>query len=137
MPTVKTPSTYKPNFKTIVYTILFFLTGYLIYQELALFLAIPIHSSKFKRSLSPEQIPDFLVCHIPGFNFNQLHTHGYKKSYDYHKGIIWNTGKRGWNGNDTDWSIEKMQENVSVISTSKDCPVFEIRSGKIFFNATI
>ena len=71
------------NIKICIQFIFALLTGYLLYQELALFVSIPVHTTNFKKSFSFDQFPDFLICQTPGFEMNKLVQNGYRGSFAF------------------------------------------------------
>ena len=103
------------------------ISGYLLYDDLGLFISRPTHSSKSTEKLQPKHIPDFFVCPIPAFDLENLQKHGYLSSYNFLKGtlMINDTRKVGWNGK---YRItnESVMDDISVIKSVKDCPIFKV-----------
>ena len=119
--------TCQTNFKYFIHFTLTILTGYLLFQELTLYLSIPVHMSKYKKLFSSEQFPDIIVCHIPGFRLKQLWKNGYRGSFKYLLGEINNSTEGGWIGKSTG-SLEELVQKISTISSVKDCPGIALRN---------
>ena len=122
------------NVRILVQIIFTIFTFYLVYQEMALFISVPIHTTKYKKPFREEQFPDIYVCHIPGFNLAMLTKHGFRGSFHYLQGIIENERKsRGWNGNGTNTSLEDVIRDISSISSVQMCPPVYLGSSGIHY----
>ena len=118
------------NFRISVQIIFAILTGYLLYQEIILFVSVPVHTSKFKKTFSSEQFPDFVVCHTPGYKLNKLLKYGYTGSATFQMGVIQGIDKVGWIGKNSSYSVGEVVSDISTISAVDLCPPVKIQSGK-------
>ena len=61
-----------------------FLTCYLLYDELHVFLVEKPTYSSFRRTvIEPGDFPTITICAYPGFNYRELESHGYEQAYKY------------------------------------------------------
>ena len=109
-------------FKIFVQIIISVLTGLLIFEEIKLYVSVPIHTTKYQKVFSPENIPDVVVCPVPGYNVSMLHHHGYTASNNFFFGEIENTNHRGWTGNGTNTTVTDMVKDISVMASIENCP---------------
>ena len=119
------------KFKSIVRILLTIFTLFLIYEELVVYISIPVHTTKYKKSFSSDQFPDIFVCHIPGFNLHQLRRHGYRGSNAFMFGE--HQSQRGWIGNGTEASTEEIIRDISNIPSIDKCPPVFLGSSMIIF----
>ena len=95
-------------FRVSIQFIFSILTVYLVYQELALYISVPVYTTKYKKALGVEQFPDIYVCHIPGFNLSKLEEHGYGGSFGFLMGNYGNEMQSGWQGKRTNSSTKEV-----------------------------
>ena len=117
--------------RTLVQMVFTIFTLFLIYQEFALYISIPVHSTHYKKKFSSDQFPDIFVCHIPGFNLDQLKRHSYRGSNAFLFGITSNKSVRSWIGNSTEFSTEEIIKDISNISSVDQCPPVFLGSSMI------
>ena len=111
------------------------LTVYLLFDELVLFFCTkPTLTTKVQSRLQTNQFPEALICSSPAFDQQKLTSMGYEHSYDYILGILGGEFLRGWSGNQSDVSIEKILHDISIMKTEDDCPNARVKfeeNGKI------
>ena len=99
------------------------LTSYLLYEELYVFLITkPTLTSVTQTSISTEQFPDVLICPEQAFELNLLNKLGYTRSLYYGLGQADDSKLIGWLGNQTEFNITEIVNQISRIKTLKDCP---------------
>ena len=111
------------------------LTVYLLFDELILFFSTkPTLTTQVQTSLQTNQFPEALICSSPAFDQEKLISMGYEHSHDYILGILDGEFLHGWSGNQSDVSIEKILQDISVMKTEEDCPSAKVKfeeKGKI------
>ena len=117
-------STRKDIFKGAVNFASIFLSCYLIYVQIDLYLSKPTYTDKYREKIHPDNVPDVYLCPIPATDLSQLTKHGYGNSYNYLKGKFDNTELIGWSGNSS-ISLENVTVNISTFKTVKDCPYMQ------------
>ena len=104
------------------------LSGCLLIQEFINFIFVkPTYTSTSRTSIQPHQYPDILVCPFLGFDQRKLIEAGYWTSYDYFLGEMIESGGSGWKGNSSKSAILDVVNNITVIRSSKDCPVLKVK----------
>ena len=95
------------------------LTMFMLYDELyTFFITKPTLSSVSKSQLKPHNIPDIILCPVPGFDQNAIDRLGYDSSYYYSMGRL--GGYTGWFGNQTE--TQQSTGDFFVFKSSADCP---------------
>ena len=101
----------------------FLITSYFLYQELVLFLSKPTFISISKYKIQPENFPDILICPLSGFDQEELRRLGYSESFAYTMGSVKDKKALGWGGTDPGLNVKDIIQRISVLKTTKDCPV--------------
>ena len=119
------------NFRLLIQILFSIFTLYLLYQELDLYIEIPVHTTKYKKPFNPDQFPDIFICHTPGFKLDKLEQHGYRGSFGFQQGRIGMGDELtwGWQGNKTNSSTEMIIRDISTISSVGDCPPVYMSAG--------
>ena len=70
----------------------------------------------------PSDHPDIIICPLPLFNHLNIRKQGYDNSFDFSSGDLSNGMKLSWIGNKSTTTVEKINDDVSIIHKVGDCP---------------
>ena len=90
------------------------------------------NSSKYRTSFSSDHFPVIFVCHSPGFDYTGLEKHGYSGGREFLMGNTVFKDFKGWIGNNSETLVQHLVEDVSILSSEKQCPLIGMLQGKFF-----
>ena len=100
------------------------LSGYLVGIELYTFwVEKPTHTSISTEYLQPRHYPDIAICPKQSWDMEALKNFGYNNVQDYLMGHI-DENTISWGGKNSNMSIENIFDQLSLLKSTKDCPLF-------------
>ena len=86
------------------------------------------------QELTPETVPEILVCADPGFDEHNLVENGYDEIYNYALGILHDPEDhddllfKGWAGNSTDETANSLLEKLVKLKSVEEVAVYEVEN---------
>ena len=102
-------------------------TSYLIVEQFYTFVVVkPTYSSKMRRDLDLEDLPEIFLCPQPAINIDVARSKGYLGLHEYFHGIgpnwLFGSEQLGWGGNNSE-SVKNVSQEIASMKTIENCPV--------------
>ena len=103
------------------------LTLFLIYQEILVFLVVrPTSTSIELKMITPDLMPDIIICPQPGFHIPALRKNGYHNSFWYSLGMNTSETFLGWSGNNSLGTLQTI-EDISTLKNTSSLPLARLK----------